>query len=256
MATRNKTDKRPVLLVTGGSRGIGAATARLAAAQGYRVAVNYNSNAKAAARTVQAIEKAGGQAIAIQADVSQEDQAISLFEETEAQFGPIYGLVNNAGIIGARGRVENLTAETLEAVMRLNVMGAFYCAREAVKRMSTRNGGAGGAIVNVSSRASTLGSPGEFVHYAASKGAIDSMTIGLAREVGPEGIRVNAVAPGLILTEIHASVGDPGRLKRFVGGVPLGRVGTALEVAKTIVFLLSPHASYVTGAILDVSGGR
>src|SRR5512147_700400 len=256
MATRSKSGKGPVLLVTGGSRGIGAATARLAAAQGYRVAVNYNSNGKAAARTVQAIEKAGGTAIAIQADVSQEDQVISLFEETEAQFGPIYGLVNNAGIIGASGRVENLAAETLEAVMRLNVIGAFLCAREAVKRMSTRNGGSGGAIVNVSSRASTLGSPGEFVHYAASKGAVDSMTIGLARELGREGIRVNAVSPGLILTEIHGSVGDAGRLKRLVGSVPLGRVGSALEVAKAIVFLLSPHASYVTGTIVDVSGGR
>ncbi|MGH6884245.1 SDR family oxidoreductase [Hypericibacter sp.] len=256
MATRSKSGKGPVLLVTGGSRGIGAATARLAAAQGYRVAVNYNSNGKAAARTVQAIEKAGGTAVAIQADVSQEDQVISLFEETEARFGPIYGLVNNAGIIGSSGRVENLTAETLEAVMRLNVIGAFFCAREAVKRMSTRNGGSGGAIVNVSSRASTLGSPGEFVHYAASKGAVDSMTIGLAREVGREGIRVNAVSPGLILTEIHGSVGDAGRLKRLVGSVPLGRVGSALEVAKTIVFLLSPHASYVTGTIVDVSGGR
>jgi NAD(P)-dependent dehydrogenase (short-subunit alcohol dehydrogenase family) len=256
MATRNKRSKEPVLLVTGGSRGIGAATARLAAEQGYRVAVNYNSNARAAARTVRAIEKAGGKAVAIQADVSKENEVVSLFEEVEAALGPIYGLVNNAGIIGSSGRVEDLTAETLEAVIRLNVIGAIFCAREAVRRMSTKRGGKGGAIVNVSSRASKLGSPGEFVHYAASKGAIDSMTIGLAREVGAEGIRVNAVAPGLILTEIHASVGDHGRLERFVGGVPVGRVGTAREVAQTILFLLSPHAGYVSGTIVDVSGGR
>jgi NAD(P)-dependent dehydrogenase (short-subunit alcohol dehydrogenase family) len=257
MATRNKTDDGArAVVITGASRGIGAATARLAAAQGYHVAVNYHASPEAAAKVVAAIEQAGGKAVAIPADVAREGEVIRLFEEAEAALGPITGLVNNAGITGPSGRLEDLKAETLEAVMALNVMGAFYCAREAVRRMSTKRGGKGGAIVNVSSGAATLGSPGEFIHYAASKGAIDTMTLGLAKEVAREGIRVNAVAPGLILTEIHAAAGDPDRVKRIVATVPMGRVGSAREVAKTILFLLSDHASYVTGAILRVAGGR
>lgn len=257
MATRSKTDDRnKAVVITGASRGIGAATARLVAMQGYPVAVNYNASPEAAAKLVAAIERAGGKAVAIQANVAREEDAMRLFGEAETALGPIGGLVNNAGITGPMGRLEDLTAETLEAVMGLNVMGAFYCAREAVRRMSTRRGGKGGAIVNVSSGAATLGSPGEFIHYAASKGALDTMTLGLAKEVAREGIRVNAVAPGLIQTEIHAAAGDPERVKRIVATVPMGRVGSAQEVAKTILFLLSGHASYVTGAILRVAGGR
>ena len=242
--------------MTGASRGIGAATAKLAAARGYAVAVNYAQNAKAAAAVVAAIEAAGGRALAIAGDVGSEADVLRLFETAVRELGPITALVNNAGIIGPAGRVEAVSAATLEAVMRINVTGAFLCAREAVKRMSTAKGGRGGAIVNVSSGAATLGSPGGFVHYAASKGAIDTMTLGLAKEVAREGIRVNAVAPGMVLTDIHLSAGDPGRVERITPTIPMARAASAEEVAETILFLLSDAASYVTGAILRVAGGR
>ncbi len=245
-----------VAIVTGGSRGIGAATARLAAERGYAVAINYHQSPEAAAKTVAAITAAGGRALAIGGDVGVEADVLRLFETAERELGPVAALVNNAGVIGPSGRVDALAADTLEWVMRINVIGSFLCAREAVKRMSTARGGKGGAIVNLSSGAATLGSPGEFVHYAASKGAIDTLTIGLAKEVAREGIRVNAVAPGMVLTDIHLSAGDPGRVERITPTVPMGRAATPEEVAETILFLLSDAASYVTGAILRVAGGR
>jgi len=245
-----------ILIVTGGSRGIGAATCRLAGQRGYAVVVNYHRDAAAAATIVAEIERAGGTAIAIQADVAREADIERLFAETDARFGRVTHLVNNAGITGRGQRLDVVEATTLEAIFDLNILGCFLCAREAVRRMSTAHGGAGGVIVNLSSAAATLGSPGEYIWYAASKGAIDTMTIGLSKEVAREGIRVNAVAPGLILTEIHASSGEPGRVGRLTPLVPAGRAGTAEEVAETILFLLSDASSYVTGAVLRVSGGR
>jgi NAD(P)-dependent dehydrogenase (short-subunit alcohol dehydrogenase family) len=247
---------KPVVIVTGGSRGIGAAIARLAGARGYAVAVNYASNKSAADDVVAAIASDGGRAFAVQADVSREDEIVRMFGEVERELGPISALVNNAGVIAGGTRVDSLTAKALNDVLALNVFGTILCAREAVRRMSTRHGGKGGSIVNLSSLASRLGSPGEYVHYAASKGAVDSFTIGLAREVAREGIRVNAVAPGLIETEIHASAGDPGRLERLSGSVPIGRAGTAEEVAEAVLWLMAPEASYVTGTIVEVGGGR
>lgn len=245
-----------ILIVTGGGRGIGAATCRLAGRNGFAVAVNYQRDEAAASSVVADIEAAGGRAVAIKADVACEDEVERLFAETDARLGRVTHLVNNAGITGRSQRLDQVDTATLKAVFDLNILGSFLCARAAVKRMSTLHGGAGGAIVNVSSAAATLGSPGEYVWYAASKGAVDAMTYGLAKEVAREGIRVNAVAPGMILTEIHAASGDPGRIDRIVPNVPLGRIGTPEEIAETILFLLSDAASYVTGAVLRVSGGR
>jgi NAD(P)-dependent dehydrogenase (short-subunit alcohol dehydrogenase family) len=241
-----------MVIVTGASRGIGAAVARLAARRGYAVAVNYRSSPDAAHAVVREIEAAGGRAKAIQADVAHESDILKLFDEATRALGPVTALVNNAGITGGSGRVADLTAECLEDVIRLNVVGALLCAREAIRRMSTAMGGKGGAIVNISSVAATLGAPGEYVHYAASKGAIDTMTVGLAKELAAEGIRVNAVAPGLIDTEIH----EPGRVDRIVPQVPMRRIGTAEEVAEAVLYLLSDAAAYVTGTVLRVSGGR
>ena len=244
------------LLITGASRGIGAATARLAAQRGYAVCVNYRSNRDAAEAVVWDIERAGGKAVAIAGDVAREDDVVRLFDACTAQLGPLAGLVNNAGILEQHMRVDEMSAGRFERVFGTNITGAFLCAREAVRRMSTRHGGRGGAIVNVSSVAASLGSPNEYVDYASSKGAIDTMTIGLARELGPQGVRVNAVRPGLIDTGIHASGGRPDRAAVLGAQTPLGRPGSADEVAQTIVWLLSDAASYVTGALLDVSGGR
>jgi NAD(P)-dependent dehydrogenase (short-subunit alcohol dehydrogenase family) len=246
---------RTVLLVTGGGRGIGAATARLAATRGYSVAVNYRSNREAAEAVVADIEATGGRARAIQGDVSAEADVRRLFEEVD-RFGRLRGLVNNAGILELQMRVEQMTAERLTRVFATNVTGAFLCAREAVRRMSTARGGPGGAIVNVSSGASRLGSPGEYVDYAASKGAIDTMTIGLSREVAEEGIRVNAVRAGFIYTDIHASGGEPARVDRVKAFVPMKRGGQPEEVARAIVWLLSDEASYTTGTFIDVTGGK
>ena len=245
-----------VLIVTGGSRGIGAATCRLAARHGYAVSVNYHRDAAAAKEVAADIERGGGKAVAIQADVAQEADIERLFAETDRLLGRVTHLVNNAGIVGRAQRLDSVDAATLESVFALNITGAFLCGRAAVRRMSTLHGGSGGAIVNLSSAAATLGAPGEFIWYAASKGAIDTMTIGLSKEVAREGIRVNAVAPGLILTDIHAAAGEPGRVDRLTPMVPVGRAGTAEEVAETILFLLSDEAAYVTGAVLRVSGGR
>jgi NAD(P)-dependent dehydrogenase (short-subunit alcohol dehydrogenase family) len=244
------------LLITGGSRGIGAATARRAAAAGYAVCVNYRRDRAAADAVVGAIEAGGGRAIAVAADVAVEADVVRLFETSDRMLGPLRGLVNNAGILEVQTRVEDMDAARLARVFATNVIGAFLCAREAVRRMSRRHGGEGGAIVNVSSVASRLGSPGEFVDYAASKGAIDSMTVGLAKEVADEGIRVNAVLPGVIYTDMHASGGEPDRVERIKAFVPMRRGGTADEVARAILWLLSEEASYTTGALLDVSGGR
>jgi NAD(P)-dependent dehydrogenase (short-subunit alcohol dehydrogenase family) len=244
------------LLVTGGSRGIGAATARLAAARGWRVCFSYAQDQRAAEAVVRAIEGAGGEALAVRSDVRQHSEIVALFNAAERAFGPVTGLVNNAGITGRIGSIVDAQPDTIREVIEVNVTGAILCAREAVRRMSTARGGQGGAIVNISSGAATLGSPGEYVHYAASKGAIDTFTLGLAREVAREGIRVNAVAPGLILTDIHASGGEPGRPERMAPGIPIGRPGTAEEIAEPILFLLSPAASYITGAVLRVAGGR
>lgn len=246
---------RRVLLVTGGSRGIGAATARLAAAAGYAVAVNYLSNRDAADAVVSEIEHTGGIARAIQADVSSEADVLRLFAEVDA-LGELSGLVNNAGILELQMRVEQMTAQRLNRIFATNVTGAFLCAREAVRRMSTARGGRGGAIVNVSSGASRLGSPGEYVDYAASKGALDTMTIGLAREVAEEGIRVNAVRAGFIYTDIHASGGEPARVDRVKAFVPMKRGGQPEEVARAIMWLLSDAASYSTGTFIDVTGGK
>jgi NAD(P)-dependent dehydrogenase (short-subunit alcohol dehydrogenase family) len=245
-----------VMVITGGARGIGAATATLAAAQGYAVCVNYAKQRAAAEEVVTAIRAAGGNAAAVQADVAVEADVVRLFAETDKALGRVTALVNNAGILQRQMRVDEMNAARIERVFAVNVTGSFLCAREAVKRMSTKHGGAGGAIVNVSSRASRLGSPGEYVDYAASKAAVDTLTIGLAREVAAEGIRVNAVVPGIIDTEIHASGGEPGRIDRVKGSIPMRRGGTAEEVAKAILWLLSDHASYTTGAFVDVSGGR
>jgi NAD(P)-dependent dehydrogenase (short-subunit alcohol dehydrogenase family) len=244
------------LIVTGASRGIGAAIARLAAERKYSVAVNFSTGEREANLLVEQITSLGGRACAIQADISREKDIVRLFRTAEDTLGPIKALVNNAAITGGFSRVDSVTARTLAQVMAVNVSGAFLCAREAVQQMSTRHGGTGGAIVNISSRAAHTGSAGEWVHYAASKGAIDSFTIGLAREVATEGIRVNAVAPGLIETGLHAANGAPDRLNRLVGTIPMQRPGTPIEVAETVLWLLSPAASYTTGAILEVGGGR
>jgi len=245
-----------VLLVTGGSRGIGAATAVLAAAAGYAVAVNYVGREQAAAQVVQRIESAGGRAIAVQGDVAREAEVLRMFAEVDARLGRLTGLVNNAGVVDVKARLEDMSAARFERMFAINVIGTMLCAREAVKRMSRRHGGSGGAIVNVSSAASRLGSPGEYVDYAAAKGAVDTFTIGLAREVAADGIRVNAVRPGLIDTEIHASGGSPNRVRDLAHQVPMGRGGTAEETAQAIVWLLSPQASYTTMSMLEVSGGR
>jgi len=245
-----------ILLVTGGSRGIGAATAVLAARKGYAVAVNYTRAEAAAEEVVRTIRAAGGTAVAIQGDVADEQQVLKLFREVDARLGRLTALVNNAGIVDRPQRVDETSLERLKRMFDINVIGSFLCAREAVQRMSTRHGGKGGAIVNVSSAAARLGAPGQYVDYAASKGAIDAMTIGLAKEVGAEGIRVNAVRPGLIETEIHASGGLPDRVRELQHQVPMQRGGSAEEVAQAIVWLLSPEASYTTMSLVEVSGGR
>jgi len=245
-----------VLLITGGGRGIGAATALLAAQRGYAVAVNYASNSLAADEVVRAIRAGGGTAMAVQADVGDEAQVLAMFEKVDARLGRLTALVNNAGVVDVQARVDEMSVARLERMFRINVIGSFVCAREAVRRMSTRHGGSGGAIVNVSSAAARLGSPGQYVDYAASKGAIDTFTIGLAKEVAAEGIRVNAVRPGLIDTEIHASGGLPDRAAQRAPTVPMKRTGSAQEVANGIVWLLSEEASYVTATFLDVTGGR
>jgi NAD(P)-dependent dehydrogenase (short-subunit alcohol dehydrogenase family) len=244
------------LIVTGASRGIGAAIARLASHRGYAVAVNFNSGEAEANRVAAEIGDAGGRALAIRADVSLEHPIVELFKTAERELGPIKALVNNAGVTGGFARVENITAEAIEKTFAVNVTGAILCAREAVRRMSTKRGGSGGAIVNISSIAARTGAAGEWVHYAASKGAIDSFTTGLAREVATEGIRVNAVKPGLVDTEIHAANGEPGRLQRLMGTIPMNRPGQPNEIAEAVLWLLSPAASYVTGAILEIGGGR
>jgi NAD(P)-dependent dehydrogenase (short-subunit alcohol dehydrogenase family) len=244
------------VLITGASRGIGAATARLAAERGYAVAVNYRSAREAAQALVGEITGAGGRAATIQGDVAKEADVLRIFDEAVRALGPLTALVNNAGILEAQCRLDEMSAERFARVLATNVTGSLLCAREAVKRLSTRHGGPGGAIVNVGSMASTLGSPGEYVDYAASKGAIDSLTIGLAREVAAEGIRVNAVRPGVIYTEIHASGGEPGRVDRVKSAVPMRRGGEPGEVARAILWLLSAEASYSTGTFIDVSGGR
>ena len=245
-----------VMIVTGGGRGIGAATARLAAQRGYAVCVNYVRNPGAAHGVIDAIRDGGGRAIAVQADVAKEADVVRLFEETTRQFGRLTALVNNAGILEHHARLDEMDTARFERVFATNITGAFLCAREAVRRMSSRHGGGGGGIVNVSSMASTLGSPGEYVDYAASKGAMDSLTIGLAREVAGEGIRVNAVRPGVIYTDIHASGGEPHRVDRVKDTVPMKRGGQPEEVARAILWLLSDEASYSTGTFIDVSGGR
>jgi NAD(P)-dependent dehydrogenase (short-subunit alcohol dehydrogenase family) len=250
------TPARPVLLVTGGSRGIGAAIALLAGTRGYTVAVNFLRHGEAAARIVGRIEDGGGEAIAVQADVGDDDQVRRMFAVLDDRFGSVRALVNNAGILEPQGRVDAITADRLMRVLRTNVVGAFLCAREAVRRMSTRHGGAGGAIVNLSSIAARLGAPHEYVDYAASKGALDTLTIGLAREVAGEGIRVNAVRPGFIYTAMHAAGGEPDRVDRLKDQLPMKRGGQATEVAHAVLWLLSDEASYCTGSFIDLAGGR
>jgi NAD(P)-dependent dehydrogenase (short-subunit alcohol dehydrogenase family) len=244
------------LLVTGGSRGIGAAVVRQAAVRGWRVAFSYVSNEVAAEAVVGEVERAGGEAFAVRADVGSEADIMRMFETVDRQFGPLDGLVNNAGVVDRKARVDEMSAARLERMFRINVIGSMLCAREAVKRMSTKNGGQGGTIVNLSSAAARLGSAGEYVDYAASKGAIDTFTLGLAREVATEGVRVNAVRPGMVDTEIHASGGQPDRLDRLRGMIPMQREGRADEIASAVLWLLSDEASYTTGALLDVSGAR
>jgi NAD(P)-dependent dehydrogenase (short-subunit alcohol dehydrogenase family) len=245
-----------VAIITGASRGIGAATALLAASRGYAVCVNFQKNEAAAREVVDAIVRGGGRAIAVGADVSREGDVVRLFETVDWELGTVTALVNNAGILEKQMRVDEMDAERIRRVFDTNVVGSFLCAREAVRRMSTNRGGKGGAIVNVSSGAARLGSPEEYVDYAASKGAVDTLTVGLAKEVAGEGIRVNAVRPGLVVTDIHAAGGEPGRVERLKSLVPLGRGGQPDEVATAILWLLSDEASFTTGAILDVSGGR
>jgi NAD(P)-dependent dehydrogenase (short-subunit alcohol dehydrogenase family) len=253
-------DERPsvakTILITGGSRGIGAACAMLAAGSGYRVCINYHSNAEAAEGIVGAIEAAGGTAFAVQADVADEAAVERMFALLDERFGQLDALVNNAGILARQARVEQMDAARINRILATNVTGSFLCAREAVRRMSTRHGGNGGTIVNVSSRAAVLGSANEYVDYAASKAALDALTIGLSREVAHEGIRVNGVRPGLIDTDMHASGGEPGRILRLQSSVPMGRGGVPGEVARAVLWLVSDGASYTTGSFIDVSGGR
>lgn len=245
-----------VILVTGGSRGIGAATAQLAAERGYAVAINYVSNRDAAEEVAENARKAGVKAITVAADVSKEEDILRMFATVDKELGTLSALVNNAGILDRQARLEDISAERINRVLIANITGSMLCAREAVKRMSTRHGGRGGSIVNLSSMAAKLGGPGEYVDYAASKGAIDAFTIGLAKELAAEGVRVNAVRPGLIYTDIHASGGEPGRVDRLKDAVPMKRGGTALEVANAILWLASDEASYATGTFIDISGGR
>ena len=245
-----------IVLITGASRGIGAATALLAAAQGYAVAVNYTANSLAADEVVRQIRASGGQAMAVRADVAKEAEVMVMFDKIDAKFGRLTALVNNAGVVDDVCRVDALTTARLERMFGVNVFGSFICAREAILRMSTTHGGAGGSIVNVSSAAARIGSPGQYVDYAAAKGAIDTFTLGLAKEVAGEGIRVNAVRPGIINTDIHASGGQPDKARLQGPTAPLQRAGTAAEVAEAIVWLMSDKASYTTGVLLDVAGGR
>jgi len=244
------------LIITGGSRGIGAATARLAAGRGYAVCLNYRQDHAAAIGVVNEIHSEGGRALAVRADVGDEADVVRLFDEVRSLGEPLVGLVNNAGILETQKRVVDMDAGRLDRIFHTNVTGAFICAREAIRRMSTARGGRGGAIVNLSSAAARIGSPGEYVDYAASKAAIDTLTIGLSQEVAAEGIRVNAVRPGVIYTDIHGSGGEPGRVDRVKAFVPMKRGGQPEEVAQAILWLLSDEASYITGAILDVAGGR
>lgn len=246
----------PTLLITGGSRGIGAATALLAAQRGYAVAVNYTANSLAADDVVRQIRASGGHAVTVQADVAVEAQVLAMFEKIDATLGRLTALVNNAGVVDVAARVDEMSVARLKRMFDINVLGSFLCAREAVKRMSTRHGGTGGSIVNVSSVAARLGGAGQYVDYAASKGAVDSFTVGLAKEVAMEGIRVNAVRPGIIETDIHASGGQPDRAREMAPLVPMQRAGSALEVAQAIVWLLSDESNYTTGSLLDVAGGR
>ena len=245
-----------IVLITGGSRGIGAATALLAAQRGYAVAVNYATNSLAADDVVRTIRANGGTAITVQADVAVEAQVLTMFDKVDAKLGRLTALVNNAGIVDVVSRVDAMSVARLQRMFNTNILGSFVCAREAVKRMSTRYGGSGGSIVNISSAAARIGSPGQYVDYAASKGAIDTFTLGLAKEVAVEGIRVNAVCPGIIDTDIHASGGQPDRARQVAPQVPMQRPGTALEVAQAILWLMGRDASYTTGTLLDVAGGR
>jgi len=247
---------KPVIIITGASRGIGAATAQLAAARGYAVCVNYVHNQAAAQAVVDAIRAAGGEALAVAGDVAVEADVLKLFQVVDNELGTLSALVNNAGILEHQMRVEEMDVARLRRVFTTNIIGSFLCAREAVRRMSTKFGGKGGAIVNLSSMAAKLGGPGEYVDYAASKGAIDAMTVGLAKEVADQGIRVNAVRPGVIYTDIHASGGEPGRVDRVKDSVPMRRGGSAEEVAQAVLWLLSDAASYSTGSFIDVAGGR
>ena len=246
----------PVLLVTGGSRGIGAAVCRLAASQGWRVVVNYASNKDAADAVVSDIVSQGGEAFTVKGDVGNAADITAMFEAVDKQFGRLDGLVNNAGIVDQPQRVDEMSVERIERMMRINITGSLLCAAEAVRRMSTRHGGKGGVIVNISSMAVVIGSPSQYVDYAASKAAIDTFTIGLAREVATEGVRVNAIRPGIIDTDIHASGGLPDRARDMASSIPMQRPGTAAEVADAVLYLLSSNSSYVTGAIMNVSGGR